>query len=98
MAKKRDVIIGVIIVVSFLVAFAFFGLMLAGLFSAGGGIDIAGFGGDVGVIDIFGAISDATSASVIKQLDKWAENNSIKAIVIHVGADVAVAKLSAEHK
>jgi len=86
MAKKRDVIIGVIIVASFLVAFAFFGLMLAGLFSAEGGIDIAGFGGDVGVIDIFGAISDATSAAVIKQLDKWAENNSIKAIVIHINS------------
>ncbi len=86
MAKKRDVIIGVIIVSSFLLAFVFFGIMLTGLFSAGGGIGLAGFGGDVGVIEIAGAISDATSASVIKQLDKWAENNSIKAIVIHINS------------
>jgi len=86
MAKKRDVIIGVIIVASFLVAFAFFGLMLAGLFSAGNGIDIAGFGGDVGVIEMFGVISETTSRPVIKQIDKWASSGSIKAIVLHINS------------
>ncbi len=86
MAKKRDLIIGVVIVVSFLVAMGFFGLMLAGLFSAGDGLDIAGFGGDIGVIEMFGAITDESSAPIIKQLDKWGENSSIKAIVIHINS------------
>ncbi len=86
MAKKRDVIIGVVIVVSFLVAMGFFGLMLAGLFNAGDGLDIAGFGGDIGVLEMFGGISDESSAPIIKQLDKWAENSSIKAIVIHINS------------
>ena len=86
MAKKRDVIIGVIIVASFLVAFAFFGLMLAGLFNAGDGISLAGFGGDVGVIEIFGVISETTSRPVIKQIDKWASTGSIKAIVLHINS------------
>ncbi len=86
MAKRRDVIIGVIIVASFLVAFAFFGLMLTGLFSAGNGIDIAGFGGNVGVIEMFGEISEASSRPVIKQIDKWASGSSIKAIVLHINS------------
>jgi protease-4 len=86
MAKKRDIIIGVIIVGSFLVAFAFFSLMVAGLFSAGDGLDIAGFGGNVGVIEMFGIITDATSAPIIKQIDRWASSNSIKAIVIHINS------------
>jgi len=86
MAKKRDVIIGVIIAGSFLVAFAFFSLMLAGLFSAGGGIDIAGFGGDVGVVELFGEISETSARPVIKQIERWAENKSIKAIVLHINS------------
>lgn len=86
MAKKRDIIIGVIIAGSFLVAFAFFGLMLAGLFSAGDGINIAGFGGDVGVIDLYGVISDESCRPVIKQIEKWASTGSIKAIVLHINS------------
>ncbi len=86
MAKRRDVIIGVIIVASFLVAFAFFGLMLAGLFSAGDGLDLAGFGGDVGVIEMFGEISEVTCRPVIKQIDRWAASSSIKAIVLHINS------------
>ncbi|HEX2896557.1 MAG TPA: signal peptide peptidase SppA, partial [candidate division Zixibacteria bacterium] len=86
MAKRRDIVIGVIIAGSFLVAFAFFGLMLAGLFSAGDGISIAGFGGEVGVIELFGVISEQTSRPVIKQIDRWASTGSIKAIVLHINS------------
>lgn len=86
MAKKRDVIIGVIIVGSFLVAFAVFAFMMVGLFSAGDGIDFASFGGDVGVIELAGVISENSSRPIIKQIDKWAKSGSIKAIVIHINS------------
>lgn len=86
MAKRRDIIIGIIIGGSFLVAFAFFSLMVAGLFSAGDGIKLTGFGGNVGVIEMFGVITDGTSAPVIKQIDRWAASNSIKAIVVHINS------------
>jgi len=86
MARKRDIIIGVIIACSFLIAFGFFSLMMAGLFSAGNGISISGFSGNVGVIELFGVISDASAAPVIKQIDKWASSGSIKAIVLHVNS------------
>jgi protease-4 len=86
MAKKRDVIIGVIIVGSFLIAFAVFALMLVGMFNAGDGIDFAGLGGDVGVIELAGVISEPMSRPIIKQIDKWAKSGSIKAIVVHINS------------
>ncbi|MFZ5981842.1 MAG: signal peptide peptidase SppA [Candidatus Zixiibacteriota bacterium] len=95
MAKKRDVIITIIIIVSFLFAFGFFGLVFVGLMSGGGEIGLSGLGGNVGVIEISGIIEETSGREAIEQMDSWAENSSIKAVVIHVnspGGGVAISQ------
>ncbi|UCC43286.1 MAG: signal peptide peptidase SppA [Candidatus Zixiibacteriota bacterium] len=95
MARTRDVVVAVIIGGAFLVAFAFFALMFVGLFSSSDGIDLAGLGDNVGVVDLFGTIEEASGRIVIEQLDRWADNSSIEAVVIHInspGGGVAISQ------
>lgn len=86
MAKKRDIIIGVIIAGSFIVAFGFFALMMVGFMSGSGNFSFTGLGESIGVIEVYGTITDASSRPVIKQLKKWTDNSSIAAIVIHINS------------
>jgi len=95
MARRRDVVVAVIIGVAFVAAIGFFGLIVIGLFSVQNGVGFASFGGNVGVIEVFGVIDETSGRPVIKQLDKWADNNSIKAIVVHInspGGGVAISQ------
>ena len=95
MARTRDVVIGVIIAVSFVIALGFFALMFIGIMSEPGGDGFAGFGDKVGVIELFGTIDEGNGRQVIWQLDEWADNNSIKAIVLHInspGGGVAISQ------
>lgn len=94
MARTRDVVVGVIIGLSFLFAFAFFGLMFIGMMSEGGEIEFAS-GGNIGVVEVFGVIDEPLGRKVIDQIDKWSESGSIKAMVIHVnspGGGVAISQ------
>ncbi len=93
MAKRRDIVVAIIIGTAFVVAILFFGLILVDMFSTDDGISFAPFGGNVGVIEVFGAIDENSGRPVIKELDRWAESGSIKAIVLHVnspGGGVAI--------
>ncbi len=95
MAKKRDVIIGVIIAASFLFAFVFFVLIVIGFLAPDSDFEFAGLGGNVGVVEMFGVIDEESGRPAIKLLDKWAENNSIKAVVVHInspGGGVAISQ------
>jgi protease-4 len=88
-AKKSDVVIGVIIIVSFLVfslvmLFAFIGI------SGEGDISLAGMGKKVAIIDLHGTITN--SADIIRQLKKYSKDSSIPAIVLDInspGGEVA---------
>lgn len=95
MAKKRDVIIALIIGGAFVVTFGFFGLMVIGIMSGGPGYDFSGSGGNIGVVEMFGVIDEGSGRPVIRQLEKWGESNSIKGIVVHVnspGGGVAISQ------
>lgn len=95
MPKKRDVVIGVIIAVVFLFAFGFVALAFIGIMSGDDGISFSSFGGNIGVIEVFGVINEEMGRPIIEQLDKWTDNNSIKAIVIHInspGGGVAISQ------
>ncbi|MDX9858212.1 MAG: signal peptide peptidase SppA [candidate division Zixibacteria bacterium] len=95
MARKRDVVIGVIIAGAFIVAFGMFALIFISLFSETGGVGFAGIGGDVGVIEVFGVLDESMGREVIRQLDKWGEGGSVKALVLHVnspGGGVAISQ------
>jgi len=95
MAKKRDVIIGVIIAVCFVFAFGFFALIFIGMFTGAGDMGFSGIGGNVGVVEMFGVIDEKSGREVIEQLDDWTDNSSIKAVVLHVnspGGGVAISQ------
>ncbi len=95
MAKKRDVIIGVIIVVSFLIAFGFMGLVFIGVMNGDSDFNISGLGGNIGIVEVFGAINETSGRRTIEQLEKWADDKSIHAIVVHVnspGGGVAISQ------
>jgi protease-4 len=80
-ARKSDLVIGVIIIVSFLVfslvmLFAFIGISGQGEFS------LAGMGKRVAIIDLHGTITN--SADIIRQLKKYTKDSSVPAIVLDI--------------
>ncbi len=84
MAKKRDIIIAIVIAATFFITIGFFGLMFIGLLSEEGELSFGGIGSKVAVVEIFDGIYD--SKSVVRQLKKWGESNSVKAIVLHINS------------
>lgn len=96
MAKKRDVVIGVIIAGSFVIAFGFLMLVIIGLSSVDGDLGLVGRGSKIGVIELFGVIDEASGRPVIKYLDRYAKNDAIKAVVIHVNSPGGGAAISQE--
>lgn len=95
MAKTRDVVIGVIIVFTFVAALGFFGLAFIGIYSGEGDMEFAGLGDKIGVVEMFGVIDEETGRPVIEQIEKWTDNNSIKAVVVHInspGGGVAISQ------
>ena len=87
MAKKRDVIIAIIIGTGFLMAFVFFSIFMIGALSETDGVEFTGLsGGNVGVLEVQGEINEMNGRIWIKQLDKWSKNSSIEAIVLHVNS------------
>lgn len=83
MARTRDIVIGVIIGASFLIFFLVMGLMVL---SAGysDGFEFTGFGDKVAVVRVYGEIISARD--VVRQLDHWADDSSIRAIVLDINS------------
>ncbi|MFH0931438.1 MAG: signal peptide peptidase SppA [Candidatus Zixiibacteriota bacterium] len=81
MAKKSDLIIGIIIVLSFLF---FLFIVLIGLsgISTEEGTYFYSFGKKVAIIEIYGTINN--SNEVIRQLKKYAKDSSIPALVLDI--------------
>ena len=93
MAKKSDVVIAVIILISFLVIsfltlFAFIGL------SGEGSLLWTGMGKRVAIVDVHGVIQN--SSEVIRQLRKYAKDGSVPAVVVHVDSPGGAAAPSQE--
>ncbi len=83
MAKTRDIVIGVVIGGSFLIFFFF---MILVFFMTGGerGVSFPGIGDKVAIVNLFGVIE--SSSNVVAQLDRWAEDDDVRAIVIHINS------------
>jgi protease-4 len=80
-AKKSDVIIGIVIIGSFLIfsllmIFAFLGI------SSDEGVFLTGIGKKVAIIDLHGTIT--SSADIVRQLKKYSKDGSVPAVVIHI--------------
>jgi protease-4 len=88
MARTRDIVVAVIIIGATILALGFVGLVFIGLLGQGTGDGFsAGFGDKVGVIEVSGAIYEYNGREVIRQIERWADNSSIKAIVLHVNSN-----------
>lgn len=81
MAKKSDVVIAVIIVVSFLMI-AFLTLMAFIGLSDDGSMLLSGMGDRVAIVDVHGVIEN--SSDVVRQLRKYGKDGSIPAVVLHI--------------
>jgi len=95
MANRRDITVAIVISVVSVVTIGFFGLMLIGFLSTSDGVSFAGFDGNVGVVDVYGVLNENSGRPVIRQLDKWTNNKSIEAVVLHVnspGGEVAISQ------
>lgn len=86
MARTRDIWVGVIIGGSFLIVFGFFAVMFIGLASTDGDLSFGSFDSSVGVVPMFGIMDESSGRPVITYLDRWKENSSIKAIVVHINS------------
>ncbi len=84
MAKKRDIIIAIVIAATFFITIGFFGLMFIGLMSEDGDIGWGSFGSKVAIIEVYDGIYD--SKPTVKQLKKWGESQNVSAIVLHVNS------------
>jgi len=95
MAKRRDVVVGVIIGISVLFVLGFMILMFVGLMASDRDVSFASLGGSVGVIPMAGEMDESTGRPVIEFLERWRDVGSIKAIVVHVnspGGGTAIAQ------
>jgi protease-4 len=92
-AKRSDVVIAVIIAVSFLVISVLTLLAFVGMSQDGSGL-LTGLGERVAIVDVHGVIKN--SAEVTRQLRKYAEDSSIPAVVVHVDSPGGGAAASQE--
>ena len=81
MAKKSDLIIGIIIVLSFLFFLFIILIGLSGI-STEEGTYFYSFGKKVAIIEVYGAINN--SNEIIRQLKKYAKDTSIPALVLDI--------------
>jgi protease-4 len=79
--KKRTVVITVVVVAAFLV-FAFFCLVIIMGIMGDSELEFTGFGPKVAVIELYGEI--VASKDFVRQVKKWSDDGSVKAIVIHI--------------
>lgn len=81
MAKSRDWVIGLIIAGSFLIFTALTVMVFYGM-SSTDGMEFGGFGERIGIVDVKGTIT--TSDTIVQQLRRFSEDESIPAIVLRV--------------
>lgn len=86
MARRRDIVIAVIIAGSFLFVMGFMAILFIGILSTDGEISFTSLGESVGVIPMFGVMDESSGRPVIEYLDRWRDKGSIKAIVVHVNS------------
>ncbi len=86
MARRRDVVIGVIIGAAFLMVFGMVALMFTGALMSDGDVTLGSLGGSVGIVPMYGVIDESSGRPVIETLERWRDTKSIKAIVLHVNS------------
>jgi len=81
--KKKTVVISLVII-SAILAFIFFGVVLYMALSGGTNMQVMHFGNSVARINLYGEIYD--SRNFVRQVEKYTSDNSIKAIVVDINS------------
>lgn len=97
---KRKTVVITVVVLSCIIFFGFMGMMvLVGIMGDTENASFAGFSGfgpNVAVVEIYGAVYD--SRSFVRQIVRWTDDNSVKAIVLDInspgGASTAFQEMS----
>jgi len=84
MAKTRDIVIGLIIGITFLFTLVIFAFMFIGAMYGEGDVGLTGFGSKVAVVEVHEVIIE--SNDIVSQLKKWGSADNVKAIVIHINS------------
>jgi len=95
MARKRDVVAGIIIAVVMAGALGLFALIFFGALSQSGQVSFGGLGGNIGIVEVSGVITEDMGRPLIEQIDNWTDNDGIKALVLHInspGGGVAISQ------
>lgn len=79
--KKRTVVI-LVVVASCIVFFGFAALVMLVTFAGDYDTEFTGFGDKIAVVEVYGEISD--SRDIIRQLKRWTDDGSIKAIILDI--------------
>jgi len=82
-AKRKDLVIGIVIAGSFLLLLLFLVVAMWGLYG-GPEIGISGWGDKVAIIEVHGVIS--SSSDVIRQLKRYSQDRSVPSIVLHINS------------
>ncbi len=82
MSKNRDKIIVAVIIISVIFLFFIFSGILFGLTRSAGGFDVGSLGGRVALVDVKGVIT--SSENVVRQLKKYQDDGSVRALVLRV--------------
>jgi protease-4 len=82
-SKRKDLAIGIIIVLSFFILLL---ILIVGMWGLYGGPDIgiSGWGKKVAIIEVYGVISN--SSNVVRQLKKYSRDSSVPSIVLHINS------------
>jgi protease-4 len=85
---KRKTVVITVVVLSCVIFFGFMGVMiLVGIMGDtdnGSFTGFSGFGPNVAVVEIYGAVYD--SRSFVRQIVRWTDDNSVKAIVLDINS------------
>ncbi len=80
MARKRDIIVGLVIAFCFVIFLGIMAIGFVGMYD--GGQDFLSFGDRIAVVDIFGTIE--SSEDIVRQIKNYGDDNSVAAILIHL--------------
>lgn len=79
--KRKTIVIAVVVAASVLV-FAMFSLVVVVSMMGDTDFEFTGFGPKVAVVEVYGQI--VSSADIVRQLKKWDDDGTVKAIVVHI--------------
>ncbi len=84
MARRRDIVIAVLIGASFVLVFGWFALVFSD-FAQSEPFEFSG-SGNIGVVEVFGVIDESSGRRWLRQMERYAERSDIEAVILHINS------------